>query len=508
MKYLIGIDEGTSGCKTCVVDENGTVVGTDYREYPCYYPRPGWVEQYSEEILPALFDSCRAAIGRSGVDPSQIAAVALSTQGSCVSAVDEHGELVRPFIGWQDVRGTEQLASIGERIDLQKFYDIGGNPLGSVFTASKLDWVREHEPENWKRATLFSTHQDYFNRAFGAEGDWIDTCSGSRENTLDVNTGEWCRELEDVIGIAPEQRPAVVAEAGKVVGHIPAKIAALTGISAGTPLCLGAMDQNCSTLGGGGVDHGTAVMVMGTFGSCYVVSDHPLRDPASKLTVKPNHGVGNWTIEGFSNTAAASFRWYRDTFADLEIAAGRAFKQDPYDLITQTVRTVPAGSNGVTFLPYLQGAAGARQNPDAKGTFVGMSLATGKADMARAVLEGIAFEMRDVLEAQSAAGVDVSSVRLTGGAAKSPLWCQLLADVFGRPVELLQTSETGCLGAALYAGTAVGVYPDVRTAVGQAVSITARFEPDDSSSADYDRAFDRYKDVYDALASTVFVRRP
>ena len=245
-------------------------------------------------------------------------------------------------------------------------------------------------------------------------------------------------------------------------------------------------------------------MVVGTFGSCYVVADKPLRDPLSTLTVKPNHGVGNWTIEGFSATAASSFRWYRDVFGDLEVAAGRALKRDPYDLITEAVRDVPPGANGITFLPHLQGAAGARPNPEAKGTFTGMTLATSKSDMARAVLEGIAFEMRDVLEAQAAAGVEVSSVRLVGGAAKSPMWCQLLADVFERPIELLQTSETGCLGAALYAGTAVGVYPDIATAADQAVSVTETYEPDDSAAPAYEKAFRRYQAVFDALGGTVF----
>lgn len=505
MRYLLGIDEGTTGCKACVFDENGTVVGSDYREYPCYYPRPGWVEQTAEDILPALFESCRSAVARSGVAKEDIAAVALSTQGSVTTLLDENGELVRPFIGWQDIRGIEQIEGISQRIDVQDFYRIGGNPLGSVFTASKIDWVREHEPENFARVAVVSDHQDYFLRAFGAEGGWTDTCSASRYGTLDVDTSEWSERLNAAVGVPLDTLPTVVTEAGKVVGQISARVAALTGLAEGTPLCLGAMDQNCSTLGGGGVRAGTAVMVLGTFGSCYVVSDKPLRDPLSTLTVKPNHGVGNWTIEGFSATAASSFRWYRDVFADLEVAAGRALKRDPYDLITQAISDVPPGANGVTFLPHLQGAQGARPNPNAKGTFTGMTLATSKSDMARAVLEGIAFEMRDVLEAQTAAGVDARSVRLVGGAAKSPIWCQLLADVFERPIELLQTSETGCLGAALYAGTAVGVYPDIAAAVDQAVTITDRYEPDASAAPAYEEAFRRYQAVFDALTGSVFL---
>jgi xylulokinase len=504
MRYLVGIDEGTTGCKTCVFDENGTLIGSDYREYPCYYPRPGWVEQTPDDILPALFESCRSAIAQSGVAKEDIAAIALSSQGAVTTLLDEDGKLIRPFIGWQDVRGNAQIEGISQRIDVADFYRIGGNPLGSVFTATKIDWVREHEPENFARTALVSDHQQYFLRAFGADGDWTDTSSASRYGTLDVDTSAWSEPLNAAIGVPLDKLPTVVTEAGKVVGHIPARVAALTGLAEGTPLCLGAHDQNCSTLGGGAVQAGTAVMVVGTFGSCYVVSDKPLRDPLSTLTVKPNHGVGNWTIEGFSATAASSFRWYRDVFADLEVAAGRVLKRDPYDLITHAVGDVPPGSNGVTFLPHLQGAAGARPNPDAKGTFTGMTLATTKSDMARAVLEGIGYEMRDVLEAQAAAGVDVRSVRLVGGAAKSPMWCQLLADVFERPVELLQTSETGCLGAALYAGTAVGIYPDVAAAVDRAVTVTDRYEPDGSVAPAYEEAFRRYQAVFEALTGSVF----
>jgi xylulokinase len=504
-KYLVGIDEGTTGCKTCVFDEDGNVLGSDYREYPCHYPQPGWVEQYPEEMLPALFESCRVAIERAGVAKEDIAGVALSTQAAVVTLLDDNGELIRPFIGWQDVRGAEQIAKIADRVTPSRFYAIAGERLGAIFSSSKLDWVRENEPENWKRTKTFATHQDYFLSAFGARERWTDISSASRDALFDVDAGEWSPELHDALHISIDQRPKVSSEAGMIVGHVSARVAELTGLAEGTPLCLGAHDQNCSTLGAGGVHHGTAVMVLGTFGSCYVVSDKPIRDPLETLVVKGNHGVGNWTIEGFSNTAASSFRWYRDVFADLEVAAGRALNKDPYDLITQAVHDVPPGSRGVIFLPYLQGAAGAHPNPNATGTFLGMSLATTKADMARAVLEGIAFEMLEVIEAQENAGIEVDTVRLTGGAAKSPTWCQLLADVFQRPIELLQTSETGCLGAALYAGTAVGIYPDIVSAVERAVTVTARFEPDPSCAEAYRAAFDRYQRVYSSLADSVFV---
>lgn len=502
--YLVGIDEGTTGCKTCVLDLEGTVVGTDYREYPCYYPKPGWVEQVPEDITPALFASCKAAVEQSGVDPKDIAAVALSSQGSVIGLLDDRGELIRPFVGWQDLRGEPYIQDILAKIPREEVYAITGDPVGTVFSNSKLVWLRENEPENWARTELFSTHQDYFLRQWGAQEYLTDLSSASREGMADVDHFTWSERMHDVIGIPLSKRAEIAVEPGRVAGRLDRRVAELSGLAEGTRLCVGAHDQNCSTFGGGAIREGDTVMVIGTFGSCFVVMDEPRRDPNAKLVVKPNHGVGNWTIEAFSVTSASAFRWYRDTLADLETAASKSLRRDPYDLITETISEIPPGAGGVTFLPYLQGASGARLNGNARGTFVGMTLGTTKAQMARAVLEGICFEMNDILLAQAAAGIEIGTIRLTGGAAKSPLWCQMLADVFQKPIELLQTSETGCLGAALYAGIGAGIYSDPADAVARAVKTTTRYEPQAFLADAYAEAFARFVDVYEALDGRVF----
>ncbi|WP_028708360.1 FGGY-family carbohydrate kinase [Propionicicella superfundia] len=504
-EYLLGLDEGTTGCKACVFDLDGNVIASDYREYPCYYPQKGWVEQIPEDITPALYASVKAAVEASGVDPADIKAMGISSQGSVIGLLDEDGKLIRPFVGWQDLRGEETLAQLGEKLDKDTYYKITGNPLGSTWSYSKLEWLRENEPENWAKTALFSTNQDYFLRAFGAEDYWTDLSSASREGTLITDTFDWDPVTHDILGIPIEKRAKIALEPGKVVGHITAEVAAQTGLAEGTALCVAAHDQNCSTFGGGAVNPGETVMVIGTFGSCFVVLGEPNRDPAGKLVVKPNHGVGNWTIEAFSLTSASAFRWYRDTLADMERSVAAESGRDPYDVITESVAQVPPGANGVTFLPYLQGAAGSRQNGKAQATFIGMSLGTTKADMARAVLEGICFEMREIVEAQKQAGIEVTSIRLTGGAAKSPLWCQMLADIFQCPIDLLQTSETGCLGAALYSGIGIGLYPDAQAAVKRAVKVTKRYEPKPENAAAYDAAFARFVAVYEALEPTIFV---
>jgi xylulokinase len=502
--YLVGIDEGTTGCKTCVFDENGTVVGQDYREYPSHYPRPGWVEQVPEEITPALFASCRAAIERSGVNPADIAAMALATQGAVIGLLDGHGQLLRPFVGWQDLRGEESVTRITDRISVEEYYRITGDPLGFVFSSTKLAWLKEHEPENWARTAMFSTHMDYFLREFGATEYWTDISSASREGMFDVDHHRWSERLHDVLGIPLEKRAGIALEPGQVVGRIPKAVAEQTGLAEGTLLCVGAHDQNACTFGAGAIRGGTAVMVVGTFGSCFVVTDRPVRDPAGRLVVKGNHGVGNWTIEGFSNASASSLRWFRDVFGDVETAAAKLLVTDPYELICAEAAAAEPGAGGITFLPYLQGAAGTRLNANARGTFAGMSLGTTKGQMARAVLEGITFEMREILEAEAKAGIPVETIRLTGGAAKSPFWCQLMADAFGRPIELLQTTETGCLGAALYAGIGAGVYAGPEDAVRRAITTTAVYPPDRARASAYDAAFARFVATIDALDGTVF----
>ena len=506
-KYLVGMDAGTTGCKVCVFDLEGKLVGSDYREYPCNYPHEGWVEQISEDITPALYATCKTAIERSGIQPKDILGVGLSSQGSVIGMLDQHEKLIRPFVGWQDLRGAnKELEWYIKYITRKEHYQITGDPIGFVFSLLKLIWLKQNEPENWEKTALFSTHQDYFLKQLGADDYYTDFSSASREGMMDINADQWSKKIHDIVGIPLSKRAKIIAEPGKVVARINAEISKLTGLPEGTPVCMGAHDQNCNTFGSGGVDDGTAVMVMGTFGSCFVISDKNIRDPKGKLVVKGNHGVGNYTIEAFSNTSASSYRWYRDTFCDLEKIVGSApgVNMDPYDVINRQIERVPIGANGITFLPYLQGAAGEKLNDRARGTFVGMSLGTTKADIARSVMEGISFEMLDIVKAEQAAGIDINSIRLTGGAAKSPLWSQMLADMSNCPILILEASESGCLGAAMYAGVGVGAYNDVHDASQRAVNLKAEYRPNTDNFEAYEKAYEKVAKVYEALDSRVF----
>lgn len=503
-QYLVGLDGGTTGCKTCIFDLDGKLVGSDYREYPSYYPEPGWVEQTTEDLLPNFYDSIKTAINKSGINPEDIIGFGFSSQGSVIGMLDENGELLRPWVGWQDLRGEgEGIEYLTSRIPRSEIYKQTGDPVGTTFSNAKLAWLKLHEPENWEKTALFSTMQDYFLKQFGADDYYTDYSSASREGMMDIDNECWSKEMHDILGIDLSKRAKIVKEPGKVVGHIGKEVSEKSGLPVGTPICMGAHDQNCCTFGAGAVDDGTAVLVMGTFGSCFVVSDKSIRDPKERLVVKGNHGCGNFTIEAFSNTAASSYRWYRDTFCDYEKLMAKEQGEDPYDLINKQIATSPIGANGITFLLFLQGAGGARINGKARGTFVGMTLGTRKADMARAVMEGICYEMYDIIRAEENSGIKIDKIRLAGGAAKSPLWCQMMADIFKHPIQILENGEAGCLGAALYAGVGVGAYKDCHEAA-KVARTTKEYTPNPDNYAAYDAAYKRFCDVYDALDKKIF----
>jgi xylulokinase len=509
--YLMGIDAGTTGCKTCIFDLDGNMIGTDYREYPCYYPKPGWVEQIPEDMTPSLFESVRAAIRDAGVPAEDIKALAISTQGSVFGALDADDKLIRPFMGWQDARGVGYMERIlnGEFIDPARYYEISGYPIATVPCITKYMWFKDNESDNFAKTARISHHQDFFLKEFGAE-DWFvnDTATASRTGIFDIDKGEWSAEIVDAIGLDIDKLPRIV-KAGEVVGRIPHDVAIQTDLAEGTLLCVGAMDQNCSTMGGGLVEEGAAIAVIGTYGAMYVVSEESRRDPNRTLIFKNNSGPENFTVEAASIASASCYRWFRDTICPLEVAMAKEFGAlgNAYHLINRQIESVPAGSNGLLFLPYLQGASsGPRADPYARGGFLGITLGTTKAEMARAVMEGITLEMRDNVESIRKMGIPVEGIRVVGGATNSSTWNQMQADMYKVPVSVLEVSETGCLGAALYAGIGLGAYSSLNEAVDRAVRIKAVFEPNPDNYAAYDEAYERFVSGYESLAGGGFFR--
>lgn len=509
--YLLGIDAGTTGCKTSVFDLEGNMVGSAYREYPCYYPNPGWVEQLPEDMTPAIFETVRAAIRDANVDPADVKSMAMSTQGSVFGPLDADEDLIRPFIGWQDTRGVDYVEQIrqGKFIDPDRYYEISGYPIATVPCLTKYMWFKDEEPDNWAKTVKLSHHQDYFLRAFGAD-DWFvnDTATASRTGIFDVETSQWSTEILEAAGLTGAELPRIV-QAGTVVGKINRDISLQTGLAEGTLICVGAMDQNCSTIGGGLVHDGTAVSNIGTYGAIFVATEASVRDPNGTIIIKNNSGPENYTAEAASIASASSYRWFRDTLGSLEKAMAAEFGIDgnPYRLLNKQIESVGPGANGITFLPYLQGAgSGPRADSFARGAFLGISLGTTKAEMARAVMEGVTLEMRDNLESIRNMGVEVEEIRAAGGATQSSVWNQMQADMYQVPVAVLEVSETGCLGAALYAGIGLGAYEDADDAVNRTVRIKDVFEPNPDNREAYDKAYARFVKGYESLSEGGYFR--
>ncbi|WP_315968836.1 xylulokinase [Flaviflexus massiliensis] len=419
--------------------------------------------------------------------------------------------MIRPFIGWQDTRGVGYVERIrnGEFIDPDRYYEISGYPVATVPCMTKYMWYKDNEPENWDRTVKLSHHQDFFLKEFGAD-DWYvnDTATASRTGIFDVEASEWSSEIIEATGLSGKELPRIV-QPGTVVGKINRDISLLTGLAEGTLLTVGAMDQNCSTLGGGLIHEGTAVSVIGTYGAVYVAADDSVRDPNGTLIVKNNSGPENYTVEAASIASASAYRWFRDTLGPLEVAMAREFGTvgNPYHLINKQIDSVAPGANGLTFLPYMQGAgSGPRSDPYARGSFLGMTLGTTKPEIARAVMEGITLEMRDNLESIRKIGIEVKEIRAAGGATNSRVWNQMQADIYQVPVAVLEVSETGCLGAALYAGIGLGAYKDFDDAVNRAVRIKEVYEPIAENFEAYDKAYGRFVAGYEALSKGGFFK--
>ena len=502
-KYIVGIDEGTTGTKTVVFDLAGNALGSAYIEYPSFYPQPGYVEQDVSLIREAIFDTCKKAIANSGVDPEDIGAVSMSTQGAACILVDENGNVVRNrMIGWQDLRNTEVVDDIKANITDDEHYAIEGASIGAFNTGVTV-WVKKNEPELWKKVDRICTNHDYFLHELGADDYYADIASTHRISMLDVDNNTWSERLIKAYGFEDKKLPIIVAEPGKVVGKVGGEVPERTGLPVGCKICVGAQDVNCSSFGAGGTNGDISVMVCGTFGASYIAIDKPVRDPNKTIIVKGNQGMG-WQLEAFSHTSASAFRWFRDTLCPLEVATSKLLGSDPYSLMTEIAATSRPGANGVTALTCLQGAHGRLVNEAARGTFLGITLATTKADLAHSVLEGIVYEMKDILLMQEEFAGEIKTVRLSGGVTKSPMWCQMFADILNKSVELTEVAEAGALGAAMYAGIGIGAFRDCEDAAQKCIRIKETYTPNPDAVKAYEIGFKKYVDAFQALNGTFY----
>ncbi|MGC9328081.1 MAG: xylulokinase, partial [Candidatus Hinthialibacter sp.] len=429
MAYLIGIDVGTSGTKTVLFDEEGKALASRTIEYPLHTPHPGWTEQDPEDWWKAAVGSIQAVLGESGVNASEIKGIGLSGQMHGSVFLDKNNQVIRPAILWNDSRTADECDEITRTIGAEKLIQLASNPALTGFTAPKAVWLKNHEPENFKRTQTLVLPKDYVR--FRLTGEIaMETSDGAGTLLFNVKERNWCYEILDGLGIPREWMPKLF-ESTDVCGTITSEAAALTGLKEGTPVVGGGADNACGATGTGVVVEGQVLSSLGTSGVILAPSTQPDTDPQGRVHTFCHSAPNMWYLMGVILSAGMSLRWYRDVIADSERQEGLEEGRDPYDVLTALAEKAPVGSEGLIFLPYLTGERTPLKDPYARGGFIGLTIRHQRRHLIRAVLEGITFAMRDSLEIFRSLGVEIQEVRTTGGGAKSAFWKQLQADIYG-----------------------------------------------------------------------------
>lgn len=495
--HLLGIDVGTTGSKALLIDADGAVEASATTEYPISTPQPLWAEQDPADWWAATVTSIQRVLKEGGVEPDQVAGIGLTGQMHGLVLLDAQGEVLRPCIMWNDQRTGAQCAAIIQKLGVEEVLRLTGNPMLPGFTAPKILWVREHEPQIYAQVAKVLLPKDYVRYRL-AGGFFSEVSDASGTSLFDVGKRQWSDEMLKALDV-PRQWLPEVTESPVVSTYVNAKAARETGLIEGTPVVGGAGDQAAQAVGTGIVVEGIVSATLGTSGVVFAASDRYRMEPEGRLQAYCHAVPGMWHLMGVMLSAAGSFHWYRDALGDLERIRAKESGRDAYDLLTEAAAEVPPGCEGLLFLPYLTGERMPYADPNACGVFFGLTLRHGKAHLTRAVLEGVTYGLRDLLELIRALGLAIEQVRASGGGARSRLWRQILADAFDTEIVTVNVTEGAAYGAALLAGVGAGVYDSVAEACNKAIWVTGRTEPSPAASiyADY---YPRYRALYPALA--------
>jgi xylulokinase len=494
---LLGIDVGTTGAKAVLLDLAGTVLAEATNEYPLYTPRPLWAEQEPRDWWTATVASIRQVLRRGQTPGEAVAGIGLTGQMHGLVLLDGRGEVLRPCIMWNDQRTGSQCAAMTERIGARRLLELTGNPVLPGFTAPKIVWVRENEPDIYGRIRHVLLPKDYIR--YRLTGEFFSEVSDASGTALfDVGRRCWSEELLAALDVPRAWLPEVT-ESPVASAKVSAVSAAETGLKTGTPVVGGGGDQAAQAVGTGSAVEGIVSVTIGTSGVVFATCNAYRPEPQGRLHAFCHAAPGVWHLMGVMLAAGGSFRWFRDTLGEPERAQAAASGGDAYDLLTAAAGNAPAGCEGLLFLPYLCGERTPYPDPHARGAFVGLTLRHTKAHLTRAVMEGVTFGLRDSLELMRGLGLEIRQVRVSGGGARSGVWRQMLADVFDTEIVTVNVTQGAAFGAALLAGVGIAAYPDVTSACQAVVKVTQRCAPGPAAHvyADY---YPRYRALYPALA--------
>ena len=488
MKYYIGIDVSTTSTKSLLMDQHGKVILTAAKDYPLDTPRPLWSEQEPGLWWMAAIASIRQVLEQSGIHGHSIEAIGLTGQMHSLVVLDESGEVLRPAILWNDQRTEKECHEIRSRIGRERLIEVTGNDALTGFTAPKILWVRNHEPAIYSQIRHILLPKDYIRYKL-TDCFAIDRADGAGTLLFDIKQRDWSPEVLNALEIDPAWLP-VSHEGTQITGRVSEAAAALTGLAAGTPVVAGGGDQAAQAVGVGAVGPGIVAVTLGTSGVVFASTDQPLIEPGARLHAFCHSVPGKWHLMGVMLSAAGSLRWFRDTFAP----------GMHYEALTAQANDVPPGCEGLLFLPYLTGERTPYSDPNARAAFVGLTVRHGLKHMARAVLEGVAFGLRDNFELMRQAGLaPIQQVRISGGGARSALWRQILADIFQVELVTVNTTEGAAYGAALLAAVGDGTFADVKSACSATIQLTGSTAPRSNA---YEESYRLYRQLYPALHPT------
>lgn len=497
MNYLIGIDIGTSATKTVLFDEEGRVVASASQEYPLYQPHNGWAEQDPHDWRDAALETLRRVMDESGAGPEDVKGIGLSGQMHGLVMLDEKGEVIRRSIIWCDQRTGAEVEDMLAIMPRERWIEVTANPPLTGWTAAKILWVRKNEPENYARCRHILLPKDYIRYVltgvFAAE---VSDASGMQ--LLDVPGRCWSEEVLEKLDINPEYLGKLY-ESCEVTGTILPEIAARTGLSEKTVVVGGAGDNAAAAVGTGVVEDGKAFTTIGTSGVVFAHSSQVTIDPKGRVHTCCCAVPGAWHVMGVTQAAGLSLQWFRNNFCQDYIEAAKQQGIDAYDLINMDVAAIPAGSERLIYLPYLMGERTPHLDPDCRGVFFGLSAIHTRAHMLRAVMEGVSYSLCDCNDILKEMGVHVSQMMACGGGGRSPVWRQMLADLYDCQVKTVHQSEGPALGAAILAGVGCGLYESVESACRRLISEDKSASPVKEQTETYKAYHALYQELYGQL---------
>jgi xylulokinase len=497
LSFLLGIDIGTSGTKTVLFDEAGNTIASSVEEYPLYQPNIGWAEQDPEDWWKATCETIKQVIQKGGIDPAGIKGVGLSGQMHGAVLLGKDHKVLRKSIIWCDQRSFAECGQITSIIGKERLIEITANPALTGFTASKILWVRNNEPQIFEKVSKILLPKDYIRfRLTGEFATEVSDASGMQ--LMDIPGRKWSDEVLAKLQI-DKGMLGKLYESQEVTGKVNKEASSITGLKEGTIVVGGAGDQAAGAIGNGIVKPGVVSSTIGTSGVVFAFSENVSIDPKGRVHTFCHAVPNTWHIMGVTQGAGLSLKWFRDNFCIEEKRTAELMHIDPYMLMDKEAEKVLAGCSGLIYLPYLMGERTPHLDPNAKGVFFGLSAKHEKPDMVRAVMEGVVYSLKDCLEIIKEMGVNVSEVRASGGGGKSPLWRQMQSDIFGTEITTINSSEGPALGVALLAGVGAGIYSSVAEACDKVISVKTRQQADMELNSKYNKFYDIYKHLYVSL---------